>query len=110
MAKREGFEPPVLRKGQLISRLFTLRDVGVEHEPCTLSSARARRRTERSPRPTLAEALRRWEDRHPAQVAAIQLAAVTGLRIGEILAIRWEHLDLDTGRLTLPATKTGRRT
>ena len=57
----------------------------------------------------LAEALRRWENRHPAQVAAIRLAAVTGLRIGEILAIRWEHLDLDTGRLTLPATKTGRR-
>ena len=42
-------------------------------------------------------------------MAAIRLAAVTGLRIGEILAIRWEHLDLDTGRLTLPATKTGRR-
>ena len=41
-------------------------------------------------------------------MAAIRLAAVTGLRIGEILAIRWEHLDLDTGRLTLPATKTGR--
>ena len=56
-----------------------------------------------------AEALRRCEDRHPAQVAAIRLAAVTGHRIGEILAIRWEHLDLATDRLTLPATKTGRR-
>ena len=117
MAKREGFEPPVLRKGQLISRLFTLFETW-EWRPQNTNPARGIERAREEARdrtfsPTelsvLAEALRRWEDRHPAQVAAIQLAAVTGLRIGEILAIRWEHLDLDTGRLTLPATKTGRR-
>lgn len=35
---------------------------------------------------------------------------LTGLRIGEILAIRWEHVDFDSRRLLLPRTKTGRRT
>ena len=42
-------------------------------------------------------------------MAAIRVAAVTGLRIGEVLAMRWEHLDEDSGRVVLPATKTGRR-
>ena len=57
----------------------------------------------------LASALADLEDSHPASVAAIRLATVTGLRIGEILAIRWEHVDFETGRLILPETKTGRR-
>ena len=101
----------------LVSRLFTLFETW-EWRPQNTNPARGVERAREEARdrtfsPTelwaLAEALRRWEDRHPAQVAAIRLAAVTGLRIGEILAIRWEHLDLDTGRLTLPATKTGRR-
>ena len=101
----------------LVSRLFTLFETW-EWRPQNTNPARGIERAREEARdrtfsPTelaaLAEALRRWHDRHPAQVAAIRLAAVTGLRIGEILAIRWEHLDLDTGRLTLPATKTGRR-
>ena len=57
----------------------------------------------------LAMALNELEAERPAPVAAIRLAAVTGLRIGEVVAIQWEHIDLETGRLTLPATKTGRR-
>ena len=56
----------------------------------------------------LAVALRDYQG-NPAAVAAIRMAAFTGLRIGEILAMQWEHLNLDTGRLTLPETKTGRR-
>ena len=101
----------------LVSRLFTLFETW-EWRPQNTNPARGIERAREEARDrtfsptelsTLAEALRHWEDRHPAQVAAIRLAAVTGLRIGEILAIRWEHLDLDTGRLTLPATKTGRR-
>ena len=101
----------------LVSRLFTLFETW-EWRPQNTNPARGIERAREEARdrtfsPTelsaLAEALRQWEDRHPAQVAAIRLAAVTGLRIGEILVIRWEHLDLDTGRLTLPATKTGRR-
>ena len=44
-----------------------------------------------------------------AYLLRIRFAALTGLRIGEIHAIRWTDIDLDTGRLTLPDTKTGRR-
>ena len=57
----------------------------------------------------LAEALSKAEARFPASVAAIRFAAFTGLRIGEVLAVRWKHVDFETGRLTLPDTKTGRR-
>ena len=57
----------------------------------------------------LADALADDEAKHPAPVAAVRFAALTGLRIGEIRAIRWEHVSFETGRLTLPATKTGRR-
>ena len=58
---------------------------------------------------SLSKVLSRHEERHPAPVAAIRVAALSGLRIGEILAMRWEDLDLTTGRLTIPASKTGRR-
>ena len=57
----------------------------------------------------LSAALIETEVHHPAAVSAIRFAAVTGLRIGEILAIEWEHVDFESGRLTLPRTKTGRR-
>ena len=57
----------------------------------------------------LARALDAREERFPASVAAIRFAAVTGLRIGEVLAIKWEHVEFESGRLTMPETKTGRR-
>ena len=57
----------------------------------------------------LSSALTETDAKHPAAVAAIRFAAVTGLRIGEILAIEWSHVDFESGRLTLPKTKTGRR-
>lgn len=42
-------------------------------------------------------------------VLAIRLAALTGLRIGEIRTVQWEHIDFETHVLTMPSTKTGRR-
>ena len=57
----------------------------------------------------LAAALNDMNEKFPATVAAIRFAAVTGLRIGEVLAIKFEHVDFESGRLTLPETKTGRR-
>ena len=57
----------------------------------------------------LSAALAEVEHVNPASIAAIRFAAVTGLRIGEILAIQWEHVDFESGRLLLPRTKTGRR-
>ena len=56
-----------------------------------------------------AKALTDAEQRHPAPVAAVRFAAVTGLRIGEILGVQWDHIQFETGRLLLPTTKTGRR-
>ena len=58
----------------------------------------------------LAKALKHTQEKQPAPVAAIRFAAITGLRIGEILGICWEHVDFESGRLLLPTTKTGRRT
>ena len=101
----------------LVSRLFTLFETW-EWRPQNTNPARGIERAREEPRdrtfsPTelaaFALALKDAEERYPAPVAAVRLAAVTGLRIGEILGIRWEHLDLESGRLTLPATKTGRR-
>jgi integrase len=48
-------------------------------------------------------------DGNPGAILAIRLAALTGLRIGEIQNIRWEDIDFETGALELPKTKTGRR-
>ena len=57
----------------------------------------------------LGAALARAQNDQPAAVAAIRLAALTGLRIGEVLAMRWEHLDTEHHAVVLPHTKTGRR-
>ena len=57
----------------------------------------------------LSGALDSLADRHPASVAAIRFTAVTGLRIGEVLAIRWTDVDVEQERLTIREGKTGRR-
>ena len=44
-----------------------------------------------------------------AAVAAIRLLVLTGCRRSEILGLRWEHVDLATGELCLPDSKTGAR-
>ncbi len=43
----------------------------------------------------------------PAAVAAIRLLMLTGCRSGEIMSLRWEHVDLEAGELRLPDSKTG---
>ena len=45
----------------------------------------------------------------PAAIAAIRLLMLTGCRSGEILSLRWEHVDPDRGELRLPDSKTGAR-
>ncbi|MFQ5623027.1 MAG: tyrosine-type recombinase/integrase [Paracoccaceae bacterium] len=47
---------------------------------------------------------------NPNAVLAIRIAALTGLRIGEVLSLKWEHVDLGSGIVALPMTKTGART
>jgi len=53
----------------------------------------------------LMEAARSEED--PFVRAVVPLLVLTGLRKGELLSARWEHVDLDRGELRLPETKSG---
>ena len=60
----------------------------------------------------LGEALRaapseRLASRHAA--AAIRLLVLTGCRRNEILGLRWDDLNFDTGEMRLPDSKTGAR-
>lgn len=57
----------------------------------------------------LSAALGEREAASPFAVAAIRVAAMSGLRISECLSMRWEHVSFETGRVVLPVTKTGRR-
>lgn len=47
-------------------------------------------------------------DRNQTAVAALKLLVYTGTRREEALQARWEHVDLQTGQLWLPKTKSGR--
>ncbi len=100
----------------LVSRLFSLFEHWEWREQHT-NPARGVERGREEPRDrvlspselaALALALNQYEG-NPVAVAAIRVTALTGLRIGEILAMKWEHIDFESGRLVLPATKTGRR-
>ncbi|MFN6933548.1 MAG: tyrosine-type recombinase/integrase [Tsuneonella sp.] len=43
----------------------------------------------------------------PSAIAAVRLLLFTGCRLGEIMTLRWEHVDLDSKLLRLPDSKTG---
>ncbi len=101
----------------LLSRLFTLFEAW-EYRPQHSNPCRGIEKAREEPRdrvlsPSEMEAfgaaLAQTEDESPIVVAAIRVAALTGLRISEVLSMRWEDLDLETRKVTLPTTKTGRR-
>ena len=58
----------------------------------------------------LGEALDDHEPEFPSAVAALRLLILTGCRLGEILSLRWEHVELENGQLDLPDSKTGQKT
>ena len=101
----------------LLSRLFTLAEhweMRPQHANPVRGVERARqdardRVLSPSELAALASALNEAEGRSPSNIAAIRMASLTGLRIGEVLNMRWEHVDFEAGRLLLPDTKTGRR-
>jgi integrase len=45
--------------------------------------------------------------KNPIAVAAIRLLLFTGCRVGEILNLQWQHVDLERRLLRLPDSKTG---
>ncbi len=42
-----------------------------------------------------------------ASIAALRLLLLTGCRVGEILSLRWQHVDIERRLLLLPDSKTG---
>ncbi|PLX33600.1 MAG: integrase [Hyphomicrobiales bacterium] len=60
----------------------------------------------------LGEILNRLKDtdqENPYAIAAIRLLIFTGARLGEILNLKWEHVDLEKEVLNLPDSKTGKK-
>jgi integrase len=43
----------------------------------------------------------------PSAIAAVMLLILTGCRLGEIMTLKWEYVDLDAGVLNIPDSKTG---
>ncbi len=43
----------------------------------------------------------------PSSIAAIRLLMLTGCRLGEIMTLQWEHVDIPGKALRLPDSKTG---
>ena len=108
---------PVMRNRTLAlaSRLFALFQ---SWEWCESNPVRFVEKAREEPRDrTLAEseivalagALDAESESSPAAVAAVRFAMTTGLRIGEVIAMRWADVDFEGGRVLLPDTKTGRR-
>ena len=111
--------PPTARNRDLafLSRIFTLCEHW-EHRPQHSNPCFAITRSVEHPRDrtlstselaALNRSLDQFRDRYPAPVDALRFACYTGLRIGEITAIQWQHLDSDTSIVRLPSTKTGQR-
>jgi integrase len=45
----------------------------------------------------------------PSAVAAVRLLMLTGCRLSEIMKLRWEWVDLTSGFINLPDSKTGKK-
>jgi integrase len=43
----------------------------------------------------------------PSAIAAVRLLMLTGCRLGEIMTLKWDYVDLAAGALRLPDSKTG---
>ena len=99
------------------SRLFNVFETW-ELRPQTANPVKGIERAREQPRDrvlspseiaSLANGLKEVTNVNPAAVEAIRFAALTGLRIGEVRVIRWDEIDFEGRRLTMPSTKTGRR-
>ena len=105
------------RVAALASRLFNLCEAW-ELRPQHSNPVRGIERAREEPRDrtlapselaALGSALADMAESNPMAVAAIRMAALTGWRIGEVLALTWVHVDLETGLAVQATTKTGRK-
>lgn len=52
----------------------------------------------------------KYQTEPQGSIAALRLLAVTGMRLGEVLGLRWQDVDVPAGCLRLPDAKAGART
>jgi integrase len=104
----------VLKELAILQHCFALamRDWGIplQNNPVSFISKptqhKARdRRLESGEFESLDEVLKRWHN--PLVRSVFLFALATGMRRGEILSLRWEHVDLKTSTAHLPLTKNG---
>lgn len=58
----------------------------------------------------LGEALEAFDEEQPTAVAVLRLLLLTGARRNEILSLKWEWVDIENRVLSLPDSKTGKKT
>lgn len=68
---------------------------------------KAKKRPE-GPRGRYKVSARETEPANPRSVSAIRLLLATGFRESEVLGLKYEHVNLKTGDVVLPMTKTGK--
>lgn len=105
------FYPERARERFLSAAEFRLLGAALSQaEQTGLPPAPSHRRKPKS-KHTLKHRTKNWDAPKPADpfaVAAIRLLALTGCRESEILSLRWDAVDLDSGYLRFADTKTGR--
>jgi integrase len=116
LARVTGGKGTATRTVGLLSAIFTF---AVKHRmrtdnPCAgvtrYADGRRERRLAEEEYAMLGDALRRAEGEGiwPPAIAAVRFVALTGWRLGEVLDLTWEELDLARRTATLGDTKTGR--
>jgi integrase len=103
---------------EMISKMFNLAEMwGLRHEgsnPRKHIKKYPEEKRERFLSPAelkrVGEVLREMEQEGielPSSIAATRLLILTGCRLGEIMTLRWEHVDIPGKTLRLPDSKTG---
>jgi integrase len=133
IAEVDRYRAHKLREGLLgaaslnktLKRLAQILDVAIEHHPGLLSANPARGRRRRA-KPSVADrgfleaeqvaallraageldSVARRDRTHIGRRATLAVLALGGLRIGELLDLRWRDVDLASGRLHVRAAKT----
>jgi integrase len=105
----QGFGVTSINKS--LALLARILDEAIEYGHIASNPAKGRRRRLRAPRPH-----RTWLEPHEAQAVLdaggkkhrplIATMMLAGLRVGELIALRWRDVDLAAGTLRIPESKT----